>query len=777
MVSLDPGEPSMAIPDFTEWIESGFDPVNFPAVPLQEDDRAQFIVRLADILSGLDEPVLLRISGYLPSFLTGKIDTNEAVDTLVQIPVDLSKSPVSIYLLEIAGDLLIADENWDRAIDVLSDALDRARIHTRDEEISIILNNRGVCYYRLNRYTEARDDLLQSLMIAEKIDNDRRRARARINLGLLYKDMGKLEEAAGHYRVALELARKEGDEVTVWACYLNIGNIYRELGRWDDGKKALEKTVSLARNLEPVRLVHSRHDLGVLLLEEGAVPEQAADLFRDVIRYSEENNTVGAVQLGSIAKSNLALALLAMGDADQALKLATDSLEASEKINDPDGIWRAGSGIAKARAAMGDVERAEEAYLNSINNFEDLQWELKSDRDRSEFRRNLKDLVGQYIEYSLQTRGPRIAFARLASSKARGLSGSAGKKARGTKPDIDEEKLLGEILSNLEAYKDSVIIDYFLHGTRLRIFTMNSGGVEVYESEIKPAQIENLIHELRSEMNLFIASKEYRDSMRARTADVPECLVSLSDILIGPVIGRIQDAKHIFFVPQGILFHIPFGALTDPESEYLSVNYSVTILPSSDFLTHGDRDQTGIPERIHVVRGLDEGIEEVEHEIGAIGEMFGEGMTLGGFKEAGKAEIIHYTGHAEFDPVNPYASSLVLNDGSMLSLESMGEGNFDFTGVRLVTLAGCETGTGEVLSGDEFIGLSRAFLAAGVETVLASLWKVDDVATSRLIITFYENLRESGSASDALKKAAGSMIGEIKVHPYFFAPFILMGRG
>jgi len=141
------------------------------------------------------------------------------------------------------------------------------------EELSILYNYRGVCFYRLSDYTKAQWDLFESLRFADEIDNDRRRARARINLGLVQQEVGLLEEAAGHYREALKLARKIGDDRTELSCYLNIGYIYIELKRWTDSRNAIEKGIKLAGKLgEEREALRGELNLGVTLLRRQAIP-------------------------------------------------------------------------------------------------------------------------------------------------------------------------------------------------------------------------------------------------------------------------------------------------------------------------------------------------------------------------------------------------------------------------------------------------------------------------------------------------------------------------
>jgi len=100
----------------------------------------------------------------------------------------------------------------------------------------------------------------------------------------------------------------------------------------------------------------------------------------------------------------------------------------------------------------------------------------------------------------------------------------------------------------------------------------------------------------------------------------------------------------------------------------------------------------------------------------------------------------------------------------------------------LVTLSACETALGsgyfsEVPAGDDFVGLTRAFLSAGSQAVLASLWAVNDRSTLQLMVDFYRRLPKEGKAAALAKtQRAMRLSGGRYSHPYFWAPFVLVGK-
>jgi CHAT domain-containing protein len=131
-------------------------------------------------------------------------------------------------------------------------------------------------------------------------------------------------------------------------------------------------------------------------------------------------------------------------------------------------------------------------------------------------------------------------------------------------------------------------------------------------------------------------------------------------------------------------------------------------------------------------------------------------------------------------------------DGILTALEVA---ELDLGGVELATLSACETGLGAVAGGEGVLGLQRAFQAAGARTVVASLWSVDDEATRKLMVEFYDNLWQKNLPKlEALQQAQLWMLREGRkrnlvplendgekenkqrpVPPFYWAAFVLSG--
>ncbi|MEL6924947.1 MAG: CHAT domain-containing protein, partial [Bacteroidota bacterium] len=141
-----------------------------------------------------------------------------------------------------------------------------------------------------------------------------------------------------------------------------------------------------------------------------------------------------------------------------------------------------------------------------------------------------------------------------------------------------------------------------------------------------------------------------------------------------------------------------------------------------------------------------------------------------------KPAVLHLSTHASMDDRNPMGGKIYLADGDITVKEIY---TFPYA-TQLAVLSGCETGTGQLQSGEGLISLARAFMQSGTPSVVTSLWQVDDKATGDIMINFYNNLLTKQQKPRALQKAKLDFMAtsesEILHHPYYWAAFIQIGN-
>ncbi|MEJ7708615.1 MAG: CHAT domain-containing protein [Pyrinomonadaceae bacterium] len=109
-----------------------------------------------------------------------------------------------------------------------------------------------------------------------------------------------------------------------------------------------------------------------------------------------------------------------------------------------------------------------------------------------------------------------------------------------------------------------------------------------------------------------------------------------------------------------------------------------------------------------------------------------------------------------------------------MALEASG---LNLWGTKLVVLSACDTGLGEVRNGEGIYGLRRAFVLAGAETLLMSLWPVSDYVTRELMTSHYKNLKHGMGRGAALRQVQLEMLKRHKqLHPFYWASFIQSGE-
>lgn len=249
------------------------------------------------------------------------------------------------------------------------------------------------------------------------------------------------------------------------------------------------------------------------------------------------------------------------------------------------------------------------------------------------------------------------------------------------------------------------------------------------------------------------------------------------DLLIRPL-EKLLDREKTIIVPAGILHYLPFQALPDGE-KFLVETKQISYAPSAAIWQNLWANQDFSAKNALLVGTADRFTPLVKTEIDFLSGIFSradalidENATLDNLsKKLHNADILHFACHGKFRPDNPsfsslglYRENLTVKDAQNLNLKN-----------RLVVLSACETGLNEIVSGEELVGLTSGFLAAGASSLIMSLWTVNDAATLEMMKNFYEFLLSGNSAEKSLQKAQLILLKK-NAHPYFWSPFVLTGK-
>jgi CHAT domain-containing protein len=255
-------------------------------------------------------------------------------------------------------------------------------------------------------------------------------------------------------------------------------------------------------------------------------------------------------------------------------------------------------------------------------------------------------------------------------------------------------------------------------------------------------------------------------------------LGALYTLLLKPLEPKL-GTRRLVVVPHRSLHYVPFHALHDGQG-YVIERRAVSYAPSAGVLRHCFARPVRAWQRAVLLGMPDVHIPRVREEVGALAPLFPEAVTLLEAQatltalqaQAPTADVIHLACHGLFRPDNPLFSALRFADGWLTVQDAYG---LDLRQCGLVVLSACETGVSALAPGDDLIGLARGFFSAGAPSLVVSLWTVDDETTAQLMGHFYTRLRAGDGPAAALRLAQCRLL-EQRPHPFFWSPFMLLGR-
>jgi CHAT domain-containing protein len=657
------------------------------------------------------------------------------------------------------------------------------------------LNNVGAVYASLGDPLAALERYQQALAVAQAVGDRRGEMTSLANVASAYNEMGDYTGAVPLYQQALEIARQTGDRPGERAALDNLGVALDNLDDVAGARDAYERSLAVAREIgdrpgEQIALTN----LGALALSrdrpDDALPplEQALAIGRDLGDRKGE----------AAVLSNLGYAARLRGDPRAALAYYEQAIAASEDVRAAARIDALRTSVAAQASA-----RYEPAVLVLHDLGRDAEAFALAERARA---RTFLDQLGNTgldlghgdpaltqqeqalrAEIGALDRRLREARAQPAAQQDRAalaaLDGHLATRQRDYETLVTQLKVadpetaslvsvaplgLPEVQALLDA--DTTLVSYFVTPDQSLAFVLTRDRFEAVPLAVKEPALRAAIDRLRA----------FRDP-----ADAVPALQQLGDWLVAPLAPRLTTPV-VAVVPHGPLHYLPFAALPLGDG-LLGDAHALHTLPSASVLSFIQAKRKPGPDRVLAlaqseVAGLPP-LRFADAEAATIARLYGATALEGPAAtetalraQAGNASIVHLAAHGELNERRSLFSRIFLgpdgeNDGSLTVQDVYG---LNLASADLVVLSACETQLGARSRGDDFVGLTRAFIYAGAPSVIASLWSVNDQATAVLMAAFYRHLRAGASKAAALQAAQAETRAQYP-HPYYWAAFVLTG--
>ena len=363
-------------------------------------------------------------------------------------------------------------------------------------------------------------------------------------------------------------------------------------------------------------------------------------------------------------------------------------------------------------------------------------------------------------------------------------------------------------IQDLLAEKDA-IIEYWIGEDKSVIWVITNKTISAKILVTEAGKIEKMVSDCRTLITPG-ARQDYK-----------MLLTELNNTLISPIEPEIKGCESLYIIPHRSLHFLPFQALIDTSGTYLIEKFNISYAPSSSVLklcslkeSHRNNDFLGMALGNMSVGNLSPlpGTKAELNQIvqlypGATAKYENETSETYFKAEAKNHNILHLATHGSLNSRRPMNSYLLMpsddkNDGQLTVSEI-----FDLNlQSKLVVLSACKTGLGLLSTGDELIGLSRAFIYAGTPAIIVSLWSVEDASTALLMTRLHQYYSAgyrlqvalalaqrdliNNSFEDSVKRGAGDIVWDEALkyeiesgnkskekNPFFWAPFILIGYG
>lgn len=728
------------------------------------------------------------------------------LDRAIELSVQTGMQQDEAFWLSARGNALILKGRYDLGLENHRAALAIYGQLEGKTELIEALHDMGQLYLLLGDASNAQRHYRQSMELARDVGLSRGITGNLLALGDLQRRQADFETASALYSQAVQRAKESG-EMAQWSLgLLRLAAIHRDQERYTQAGEETDKALTIARKTGAPGLttlaIHTQAELSRLQNQ----PEQALAAYDQALR---ELAAAPNPELEWQVRYGKGLALADLGDKEAAIVSFQTAIALIEGVRDR---------LHEERFRAGYVQDKYQVYVDLVR----LQLELGRQEDAFSTAERLRsrsylDLIesgrppdpgkqDQLLEFAMkeriqtlrralaeennrirpEQRQPAInVYSQELLAAEQQYQALLDDRHRSGTAGMNQTPTYREVGASLEA--DEALIEYVVGSESVMLFVLTHDSLDTDTISLRREDLENKVELVRN-----LIRRQDNEHWKKPAA-------SLAKSLLEPVMvnGRMDGINHLYLVPHGTLNYLPFALLPSrgtEDSRRLIEDFTLAFLPTAAALLqeNGVSANTSsmlvmAPERSH--------LQNATEEAQAVNTFFqpnsrvllGRSATESTFKQlASQYRMLHLATHAYFNRLNPLLSGLELesdetNDGQLELHEILGL-QLD---ADLVTLSACQTGLGsgyfaEVPAGDDFVGLTRAFLYAGSTSVLATLWEVDDASTLELMKNFYGSLKQTAEHEDkasALAEAQRAFLSSDDYkHPYFWAPFILVGE-
>ncbi|HEY2548252.1 MAG TPA: CHAT domain-containing tetratricopeptide repeat protein [Candidatus Acidoferrum sp.] len=663
-------------------------------------------------------------------------------------------------------------------------------------------------YLELNLSEEAREMAHEGFLRFEKLGMGYEAAKTLANEAMAYGQQGRTVHAIERFTKAREMFAAEKNLVWPWLLDLYQGLLLFHEGRYFEARRLCAGAAAFFDNSAldgKAALTHLLLARIALKVEDPAAAESETNAA--LARISGLQSPVLAYQAhflrGQLAQTrgDRPAAFSAYQEARKSLEALRSRLHAEELkisfVKNRLQVYEAlvdlhlsgDGGDSSAAEAFACIEAAKSRSMTEMI-FQSGQSLPLGDAGQSELVRRIRDLREElnwyYHRIELEQLRPEDSATRLQQLQEKALS-HENELLRTLRelPAHERENATLEAPADFSLEKlqaaipvDAALIEYCSTGDRLvaAIVTRNS-------IEIKPitvfSRVLHFLHLLRFQLSKFRMGTTYTQRFAQPLLQATQShLEALYNELVAPLAHHLPVQKHLIFVAHGPLHFLPFHALKTGDS-YLCDTHTVSYAPSATVFALCQEKAPSHATASLVMGVPDARAPEIFAEVESVNAILpdsslfvGDQATTAILKTKGsQSALLHVATHGTYRQDNPMFSGIRLGDG-YLNLYDLYQMRLS---ARHVTLSGCATGMNFVAAGDELLGLQRGLFCAGASSLLLSLWDVHDSSTAQLMQTFYKGYIATGNMAASLQSAM-NQLRQQNPHPYFWAPFILVGQ-